>query len=108
MKKLRRLETGMRNAKAIIQESLGPFDPLRIVLDPLDIPSETKAQVWDDYYGAKDEDGFIKRFDKLDVSPELKARLYRLKFETEPICVARQSQFQSKLERIGRQFEGLQ
>ena len=106
MKKRRRLEAGIQNAKAIIQESVGPFDLVRIVLDPIDIPTGTKHQLWDDYYGAKDQADFVQRFEKLDVSPELKAQLWHLRFELAPACDARQSQLQSKLERINQEFDG--
>src|SRR6185369_16972068 len=57
-------------------------DPLQTVLDAAPIPTEAKANVWDAYHAAQNQDEFKAAFDKIVLPTQLKAQLWDLKFSS--------------------------
>ncbi len=53
---------------------------IRRVLDPLQVPDTVKADAWDAWHTAKDENEFKQRFDKLSIPTEAKASLWDMKY----------------------------
>jgi hypothetical protein len=58
---------------------------IRPILDPLKVPNETKAQVWDAWHSAKDDADFQRRFAGLNIPNEAKASLWDMKFAPKDI-----------------------
>jgi len=54
--------------------------PIEPILDSLQVPQPLKAQAWEDWNRASDENDFKQRFDKIDLPTEVKARLWEEKF----------------------------
>ena len=59
-----------------------PQKPLQDLLDPLDVPREVKAQVWDAYHASKSSEDFQRAFKSLAIPRESKSALWDMKFAT--------------------------
>src|SRR5262249_45468626 len=104
--KVRRLEAGIQKVKTIYRfRPAGTVDLVKVVLDDLDIPVQTKMKVWDDYYGTRNDKDFEERLRQIDLSPEMKARLWELKVRVQPVCDARQFELESQLDKIKGEVE---
>jgi len=108
-RKVRQLEARMRNIKAIYLEP-EQAEPLREILDPVQVDTSIKALAWANWYAAVDSDDFVTRFRPLNLPPETKAALYTLKFGA-PDCAAyraRQSNLRLRLERIKHELDAVE
>lgn len=56
-------------------------DPLRGILDPVQVDNGIKRQAWDAYHGAKTPEEFRKFFDNAQLPQETKRALWNLKFQ---------------------------
>jgi hypothetical protein len=54
---------------------------IKVILDPLPVPAEVKAQAWDAFSAVQTEGDFSARFDKLAIPKEAKAALWDAKFK---------------------------
>lgn len=54
--------------------------PIEPILDSLQVPRPLKAQAWEDWNRASDENDFKQRFDKINLPAEVKARLWEEKY----------------------------
>src|SRR6266481_8241190 len=69
-----RRSTGVPDPKA-------GLDPLRGILDPLQVDNSIKASAWEAFHGSKTPEEFQQHFDKLQLPNEIKAHLWDLKFK---------------------------
>lgn len=56
-----------------------PQDPVRAILDPVDLPKPVKAQLWDAFTQAADASDLQARMDRLTAPKAIKAELWDLK-----------------------------
>ena len=57
-----------------------PPQQLQQVLDPLNVPNDFKATIWDSYVSANTPQDFRQRFDNMAIPDDVKAKLWDLKF----------------------------
>jgi len=54
---------------------------IRKFLDPLRLPDDVKARVWDEFYAVQTPEEFKQRFDSLEIPDDVKANLWDVKFQ---------------------------
>jgi hypothetical protein len=110
LRKVRRLEAGIRNIKTVYLELQQPdpkvgADALRGILDPVPVDRTVKADAWDAYYKAKTPEEFRSYFDTAPLPNQVKHALWDLKFAPPTRSV---EELQVLLDRIKRELDSTQ
>jgi len=107
LRKVRRLEAGIRNIKTVYLELQQPdpkvaADSVAGILRPLQVPDSAKADAWDAYYNAKTPEEFRGYFDTAPLPNHVKHALWDLKFAPPKRSV---EELQVLLDRIKRELD---